>query len=63
MMGWEEVGMLGAWTWGVHPDVGRPEFREMVISAVRERVAEVGHTGAESVEDWLPRLEQTCSAN
>jgi hypothetical protein len=47
----------------VHSDVGRPEFQEVVISAVHERVAEVGHAGAEFVEDWLPRLEQTCSAN
>jgi len=63
-MGWEDVGMLDAWTWGIlHTEYVRPQFQQMVISGVRERPAEAGHARAEHVEDLLPRWEQICSAN
>lgn len=40
-----------------------PEFRQMVISAVRERAADSDNACAEFVDDWLPEWERVCSTN
>ncbi len=63
-MGLEEVGMLDTRSWGIpHLHVVRTEFREVVISALRERAAAASHASAKFVEDLQPKWEQTCSAN
>ena len=54
-MGLEAAGMLDACVWEIqHPDCVHPEFRQVVISAVRERAAEPGHACTEFVDDWVP---------
>jgi hypothetical protein len=56
--------LLDAYTWAIlHPDYVHPEFRQMVVSAVRERAADPGNACAEFIDDWLPEWERACLAN
>jgi hypothetical protein len=62
---WEgALELLDTYVWAIlHPDYVHPEFRQMVVSAVRERAADPGNACAEFVDDWLPEWERVCSAN
>lgn len=47
----------------LHPEYVHAEFRQMVISAVRERAADPDNACAEFADDWLPEWERVCSTN
>ena len=56
--------LLDAYVWAIlQPDYVHPEFRQMVVSAVRERAADPGNACADFIDDWLPEWERVCSAN
>ena len=56
------LGLLDCFVWPIlHPDYVHAEFRQLVISAVRERAADKNGPVADFVEDWLPEWESTCS--
>ena len=56
--------LLDAYVWAIlHPDYVHPEFRQMVVSAVRERAADPGNACADFIDDWPPEWERVCSAN
>ena len=56
------LGLLDCFAWPIlHPDCVHPEFRQMVIAAVRERAAEKDGPVADFVGDWLPEWERECS--
>jgi hypothetical protein len=56
------VELLDRFVWPIlHPGYVHPEFRQMVIAAVRERAADKGNPLVEFVEDWLPDWERACS--
>jgi hypothetical protein len=58
------LGLLDSLVWEtLHPEYVHAEFRQMVISAVRERAADADNACAEFVDDWLPEWERVCSAN
>jgi len=58
------LGLLDSLVWEIlRPEYVRAEFRQMVISAVRERAADPDNACAEFVDDWLPEWERVCSAN
>lgn len=57
------LGLLDSLIWEIlHPEYVHPEFRQMVISAVRERAADPDNACAEFVDDWLPEWERACAA-
>ena len=56
------LGLLDCFVWPIlHPDYVHPEFRPMVIAAVRERAADKDGAVADFVDDWLPEWERACS--
>lgn len=58
------LGLLDSLVWEIlHPEHVHPEFRPMVVSAIRERAADPDNACAEFAEDWLPGWERACSAN
>ena len=62
---WEgALELLDRAVWTVlTPDYVHPEFRQMVIAAVRERAADKDDPCVEFVEDWLPNWESKCSSS
>lgn len=47
----------------LHPEYVHAEFRQVVISAVRERAADPDNACGEFADDWLPEWERVCSTN
>ena len=60
---WERaLGLMDCFVWPIlHPDYVHPEFRQMVIAAIRERAADEDNPLVEFVDDWLPEWERACS--
>jgi hypothetical protein len=61
---WEAaLGLLdrSGWT-NLHPDYVHPDFRPMVLSAVRERAADGAHTRPVLIHKRLSERERICSA-
>ena len=55
------LGLMDGFVWPIlHPDFVHPEFRQLVIAAIRERAAEEDNPLVEFVDDWLPEWEQAC---
>ena len=58
------LGLLDSLVWEIlHPEYVHAEFRQMVISAVRERAADLDNDCTEFADDWLPEWERICSTN
>ena len=58
------LGLLDSLVWEIlHPEYVHAEFRQVVISAVRERAADPDNACAEFADDWLPEWERACSTN
>ena len=58
------LGLLDSLVWEIlHPEYVHAEFRQVVISAVRERAADPDNACTEFADDWLPEWERVCSTN
>ena len=56
------LGLMDCFVWPIlHPDYVHPEFRGMVIAAVRERAADKDSPLVEFADEWLPEWERACS--